>query len=484
MLASYFNAQIRPRFQLLSQDQIKQIHLASLDILERTGVRVMLQEALDLLEKAGAWVLSENMVKIPAHLVEEALRSAPSRIAIYDRNGSPAMNFEGFNTYFGPGTDTPFVMDIETGERRPTKGLDVSRVARLCDALPNIDFVASMGGVSAEECDPHLSDRLNFALMLSNTTKPILFTAWSLEGLKDIHRMASVVCGGDKEFEQKPFLIHYAEPITPLQHVAESMQKLLFCAEKRIPCAYVSAPIMGATSPATIAGTVALQNAEFLSGLVISQLKRKGTPILYGGGGTPMDMKTSVNIYGGPEAFLVHVADKEMATYYGLPDFNTGGCSDAKVLDQQAGAEASLSLIQAGMAGSSMVHDVGYLESGLTASCEMIVLSDELIDMFKHILKGVTVDAESLATDVINKVGPGGNYLQEKHTMRHFRNVWYPKLFDRANHKRWTEGGGKDLLKVLNERVKTILGEHKPEPLAENVEEAIEGILGSKINIE
>jgi trimethylamine--corrinoid protein Co-methyltransferase len=136
-----------------------------------------------------------------------------------------------------------------------------------------------------------------------------------------------------------------------------------------------------------------------------------------------MDMKTSVNIYGGPEAFLVHVADKEMATYYGLPDFNTGGCSDAKVLDQQAGAEASLSLIQAGMAGSSMVHDVGYLESGLTASCEMIVLSDELIDMFKHILKGVTVDAESLATDVINKVGPGGNYLQEKHTMRHFRRL-------------------------------------------------------------
>jgi trimethylamine--corrinoid protein Co-methyltransferase len=195
-------------------------------------------------------------------------------------------------------------------------------------------------------------------------------------------------------------------------------------------------------------------------------------------------MKTSVNIYGGPEAFLVHVANKEMATYYGLPDFNTGGCSDAKVLDPQAGAEASLSLMQAGMAGSSMVHDVGYLESGLTASCEMIVLSDELIDMIKYILKGVTVDAESLATEVINKVGPGGNFLQEEHTMQHFRNVWYPKLFDRANHKRWTEGGGKDLWKVLNERVKTILEEHKPEPLSENVREAIEGILGSKINIE
>ncbi len=482
MLASHFNAQIRPKLQLLSQDQIKQIHSASLGILERTGVRVMLPEALDLLEKAGAWVLSETMVKIPSHLVEEALRSAPSRIAVYDRNGSPAMNFEGFNTYFGPGTDTTSVMDIETGERRPAKGQDVARVARLCDALPNIDFVASMGGVSTDECDPSLSDRHNFALMLSNTTKPLLFTAWSLEGLKDIHRMASIVCGGDKALEQKPFLVHYAEPITPLQHVAESMQKLLFCAEKRIPCAYVSAPIMGATSPATIAGTIALQNAEFLSGLVIAQLKRKGAPILYGGGGTPMDMKTSVNIYCGPEAFLVHVANKEMATYYGLPDFNTGGCSDAKVLDQQAGAEASLSLMQAAMAGSSLVHDVGYLESGLTASCEMVVLADELIDMIKHILKGVTVDAESLAIDVIDKVGPGGNYLQEKHTMQHFKSVWYPGLFDRANHKRWTDSGGKDLFKVLNEKVKTVLEKHKPEPLAEKIEKAIEKILRSKID--
>jgi trimethylamine--corrinoid protein Co-methyltransferase len=224
MFANHFNAQIRPRLQLLNQDQIKQIHLASLEILERTGVQVMLPEALDLLEKAGAWILSDNMVKIPSHLVEEALRSAPSRITIYDRNGSPAMRFEGLNTHFGPGTDTTFVMDIETGERRSTKGQDVARVARLCDALPNIDFVASMGGVSPEECDPNLSDRHNFALMLNNTTKPILFTSWSLEGLKDIHRMASVVCGSKKALEQKPFLIHYAEPITPLQHAPESLQ--------------------------------------------------------------------------------------------------------------------------------------------------------------------------------------------------------------------------------------------------------------------
>ena len=483
MHMSQFNTQIRPNLQLLRQEQIKEIHLATIEVLERTGVQVMLREALDLLEKAGAWILPDNMVKIPSHLVDEALSSAPSSVSIYSRKGIPAMRFQNLNTHFGPGTDTTFVMDIETGQRRPTKGQDVVNVARLCDALPNIDFVASMGGVSPEECDQKLSDRHNFALMLNNTTKPILFTSWSLEGLKDIHQMASIVCGGQKEFEQKPFIIHYAEPITPLQHAPESLEKLLFCAEKRIPCAYVSAPIMGATSPVTIAGNITLQNAEFLSGLVIAQLKRKGAPILYGGGGTPMDMKTSVNLYSGPEAFLVHLGNKDMSTYYGLPDFNTGGCSDAKVLDQQAAAEASISLLQAGLAGSSLVHDVGYLESGLTSSCEMLVLSNEIIDMLKYILKGVPVNAETLAMDLINTVGLRGNYLKEKHTMENFKNIWYPTLFDRTNHERWKENGEKDLGSVLNKRVKTILNEHQPEGLTENLMKSVEEILGSKIKI-
>ena len=477
MINNFFTAQIRPKFQLLSDGQINRIHSASLEILERTGVRVMLPEALNLLEEAGARILSDNIVKIPSYLVEEALQTAPSRISIYDRNGRPAMNFEGLNIHFGPGTDTQFVRDIDTNRRRTATGKDVANVAILCDALPNIDFVASLGGMAAEECDPKYSDRHNFALMVSNTTKPILFTAWSLEGLKDIHRIASFICGGESDFEQNPFIVHYAEPITPLQHPPDSLEKLLFCAEKRIPCAYVSAPISGATSPATVTGTLTIQNAEFLSGLVISQLKRKGAPILYGGGGTPMDMKTAVNIYCGPEAFLIHVANKELATFYGLPDFNTGGCSDSKILDQQAGAEAVMTLMQAALTGSSMIHDVGYLESGLTASCEMLVLSDELIDMIKHILQGLIVDTENIATDIIHKVGHGGNYLQEKHTMKHFRNVWYPKLFDRGNHSRWAEAGEKDLFFVLNQRVKTILKDHQPEPLTEKVKDLIEHIL-------
>jgi len=479
---SYFLKQTRPRLQFLTDDQRQEIHMASLEVLERTGVNVMLPEAIVLLKEAGAYVIDESRVKIPSFLVEEALRSAPSRITIYDREGKPVMYLEGYNSYFGPGTDTPYVIDIESGQRRPACGDDVNQVARLCDALPNIDFVACMGGMSPDECDPKLSDRHNFYRILANTTKPILYTAWSLDGMVAIHKMAITVRSNEDDFRTKPFIIQYAEPITPLQHTSESLEKLLFCAEKGIPVAYVSAPIMGATSPVTVAGNLVLQNAEFLSGLVIAQLHRKGAPVIYGGGGTPMDMRSSVNIFNGPEPFLVHAAAKEMASFYGLPDFNTGGCSDSKVFDQQASAEAAVSLLQAAMTGSSLVHDVGYLNSGMTASLELILMADEMIDQIKHILKGIHLDSATLAVDVIAGVGPGGNYLANDHTNLNFRKIWYPRFFDRTNYDTWKAHGAKDLGSVLTKRVRSILQSHQPEPLTAENQKEIENILNSSVN--
>ena len=476
-LSKEFLVRSRPQLQLLSTDQIHQIHLSTLEVLERTGVEVLLPEAVSLLREAGADVTDEKRVRIPSYMVEDALRKAPSRITISDRNGKPAMYLEGHNSYYGPGTDTTFVMDVYSGKRRGVKGDDVDKVACICDYLRNIDFAACMGGVSANEVKPLLSDRHNFARMIYNTTKPIMFTAWSLEGLSDIYNIAVTVRGSADNFRRSPFIVQYAEPITPLQHAPESLQKLLFCAEKGIPVAYVSAPIMGATAPVTLAGTLILQNAEFLSGLVIAQLKQKGAPIIYGGGGTPMDMQSSVNIYNGPEAGLIHVADKEMASYYGLPDFNTGGCSDAKVLDQQAAMEAALSLFRAGLAGSSLIHDVGYLESGLTACWELIVLADEIIDEINYFLKGIDISEESLAVETIDKVGPGGNFLAEEHTHKHFKEIWYPRFINRNKFEHWVRDGSNPLDKVLNEKVKWILENHKPEPLSVEVKRKIDQIL-------
>jgi len=467
----------RPQLQLLSSDQIYQIHLASLEILERTGVNVLLPEAVNLLRKAGADVTDKNRVRITSCLVEEALSFAPHRITISDRNGKSTMFLEGHNSYYGTGTDVRFTLNSYSGERRDSKGEDIEKAALICDYLSNIDFVGSMGGVSVNEIDSLFSDRHNFVRMLYNTTKPLLFTSWSLTGLSDIYDMAVAVRGSAENFRRNPFIIHYAEPTTPLQHALEPLKELIFCAEKGIPLVYVSGPVAGGTAPVTLAGALALSNAEFLSGLVIAQLKHKGAPVIYGGGTGHMDMHTTVNLFAGPEFYLNHIALKEMASYYGLPDFNTGGCTDAKVLDQQVAIEASLSLLQAGLAGSNLVHDVGYMESGLTASWELIVMADEIIDEIKHFLKGIEVNKETLAVEAIDKVGPGGNFLAEKHTLRHFKEIWYPKLINRDTYGNWVRDGSRPLGKVLNEKVKWILENHKPEPLSEEVKGKIKEIL-------
>ena len=378
--------------------------------------------------------------------------------------------------HYGPGTDTQYVVDID-GNRRSAKGEDVEKAAKICDYLPYIDFVASLGGVHINEVAPNISDRYNFALMLYNTTKPLMFTAWSLEGLSDIYDMAVAVRGSEENFRKNPFIFLYAEPITPLTHPKESLEKLMFSAEKGIPIVYVCAGITGATAPATTAGALALTNAEFLSGLVISQLTRKGAPIIYGGGTTPLDMKTTVNLYSGPEFCLFHTALKEMASFYGLPDFNTAACTDSKVLDQQAAVDYTFSVIQAGFIGSSIIHDVGYMESGLSASWEGLVLADEIIDQVRHFLKGIEINKETLALDVIDQVGPGCNYLGHEHTARHFREIWYPKVSNRDNYDNWKRDGAKPLGEVLHEKVDWILKNHTPKMFNENAKAKIEEIL-------
>lgn len=466
-----------PELHLLSIDQIERIHQSSLEILERTGVDIFLPEAVNLLREGGADVRGESRVRFPSHIVEEALRLAPRSITISDRNGESAMSLEGHNSYYGTGTDTPFVIDSYSGERRHSKGDDIDKAAIICDYLPNIDFVGCMGGVSEKEADPLVSDRHNFARMIFNTTKPILFTSWSLAGLSDIYDMAIVISGSAKNFRKNPFIIQYTEPITPLQHPPESLQKMLFCAEKGIPLVYVSAPSMGSTAPITLAGATVLSNAEFLSGLVIAQLKHKGAPIIYGGASSPMDMRTGKYIYMGPECKLSHIALKEIASYYGLPNFSTGGCTDSKVLDQQAAIEASQSILLTGLTKSNLIHDVGFMESGFTACWELIVMADEIIDEVKHFLKGIYVNKETLALEDIDREGPGGNFLQADHTLKHFKEIWYPKLINRNNHDRWAQNGSKNLGNLLNEKVKWILENHKADPLTGEVKRQVERIL-------
>jgi trimethylamine--corrinoid protein Co-methyltransferase len=462
-----YTARQTPQFRMFSESQLDEFHRASLEILRRTGVNVLEEEARELLKKAGAQVDGVR-VRIPPHLVEWAVRTAPSQITLCDsRDGKPRVQLAGYKGYYGTGSDTVRVIDPYTGERRPAVKADVANVAKLCDCLPNIDFVMSMG--IAHDVTASISDLHHFEAMVHNTRKPLVCTAWSLDNLKDIVEMAEVVAGGPDALRQNPFLVVYCEPISPLQIPPEPIQKLLYLAEKGLPAIWTPGQTGGATSPVTVAGALAQGNAEALIGIVLAQLKREGAPVVYGHSRLHMDMRAALCSYGAPEFMLGMIGCHELAHYYDLPVWSYGACSDAKTFDQQAGFVGALWTLVCALSGGNLMHDVGYLEAGLTSSLEYIVASDELIGMVKRLMGGVEVSEETLAVDVIDQVGPGGQFLTDDHTLRHFREDWVPQLFDRGTYDTWVAQGSKTLGQRANDRVREILETHVPEPLPEEV---------------
>jgi len=307
MINSNYQTQVTPGIRLLSESQIDEIHSATLELLRRTGVDVLVPEVRDLLKKAGCWVDGAR-VRIPPHLIERAIRTAPSRVVLCDQNGNPAMELEGRKGYYGTGSDTPFVIDAYSGERRQAVLQDIANVAKLVDSLPNIDFLMCMG--IASDVTEELSDLYHFREMVHNTTKPIVYTAWDLPNLKAIVEMAEAVAGGTEALQRNPFMALYSEPISPLTHAEESCQKLLFLAEKGLPVVYTPGMMIGATAPVTIAGALVQANAEQLSGLLITQLVREGAPMIGAGGIIFMDMSQGLISYAAPEfrnvSFLWH----------------------------------------------------------------------------------------------------------------------------------------------------------------------------------
>lgn len=463
-------------YRLLDDAQLEEIHLAALEILRRTGVRVDEAEARRLLQEAGCTVTDGSLVRFPAAVVEQALGKAPSRIVLCDRTGEPHAFLEGHRCYFGTGSDLPNTLDLETGERRPSLLSDVGNAARLVDALPHLDFVMSMALPS--DVPPQTSDRHAFLAMVENTVKPIVFTAWDEEGVADILAMAEAVAGGPEELALRPFLLAYLEPSSPLRHSESALRKLLRMADRGLPFVYAPGPLEGATAPVTPAGSLAMACAEVLSGLVIAQLRRPGTPFVWGSGSGPLDMRTMVGVYAGPEFMLHCMAMAELAHfYYHLPVWGFAGCSDSKQPDLQAGVESALWILWAALSGANLVHDVGYIESGLTCSYEMIVIGDEVIGLVRRLLRGIEINPETLALEAIHQVGPGGNFLKSPHTARHCREVWYPRLFDRHPYVAWVESGRPDPVSRSREVAREILATHRPAPLPPDVRETLHAIV-------
>jgi trimethylamine---corrinoid protein Co-methyltransferase len=473
---SGFRSQVVPSYRLLTEEQIREIHLASLDILETVGVRVNHDEAVKMLQTAGCRVKPGNIVQIPGWLVDQCIRSAPSRITIYNRRGDEAMRLEGRKIHYGLGTDLIKTCDVRTGELRTSTLDDVKNAARVVDYCPDIDFVASFA--LPNEAQTNMMYVECFRAELENTVKPIFFTAAGREDLAVMIEIAAAAAGGEDALREKPFLINYSEPTPPLTHSFGAVSKLLLCADKRIPICYTPADVMGASAPVSIAGAIVQANAEALSGIVIHQLRGKGSPIISGFFATPMDMLSSVFVYGGPEFRLTHSAYADIYHYYGIPCWGTAGVTDSHSVDQQTAFEAALTLLMAALDGTNLIHDVGYMGAGLIGSPASIVMSNEIIGWVKRMIRGFEITPELMGLDVIRAVGPGGNYLAEEHTLKYYRSeLWRPRISNRDDPDTWLQKGGKTFGERLIEDTLAILESHVPEPLPEGVLANIDAIV-------
>jgi len=463
-----FSEMCRPRFGLLDTSQIQRLHHAALEILESVGVRVLNVRGMNLLLQSGARKIGPETVSLPSYLVEEAIASAPRNVMLYNRNQVPVMELGGRRIFFGTGTDLPKTIDLETRQIRDTRESDVVTAAILSDAMPNIDFIGSYG--LPREVPAGLHYNRCFLIETLNTVKPIFFTAESRKDLEVIYEMAKTVAGGADSLARHPFLIHYAEPVSPLTHSDEAVEKLLFCARNRIPINYTPALLAGSSGPVTLAGAVAVAVAEALSGLTLHQCAQKGSPIITGIAATLMDMQHGTVSYTAPEFRLTHSAYADLFHHYGLPIWGTAGCSDAQFPDLQAGAEYAFTLFSAALDGANLIHDCGYMGQGFIGAPEMILFADEVISYVKRYMSGFSLDEVHLAMDVIRSVGPGGHFMGEKHTLDWFqKEQWRPRFFNRENLANWTQKGEKRIEARLIEKALELRKHHRPEAVPDAV---------------
>ncbi len=464
-----------PVFRVLTDQQIEKIYFSALEVLERCGADVLQDEAIELFKKSDA-VVRGNRVRVPSSMVERAIKNYPRKITLKGRNGKRSVALQKDHVYFGTGSDLPFTYDRETGERRRTLYNDVVNAGRFVDYLSNYDFFMSHG-IVGDAPNPQTYDRHQFMAMLEGCTKPMVVTSVDGEGLEDLWKMACLFQGGEEEFRLNPMFVAYIEPISPLTNDRTAVEKLLFAAEKGIPAMYTPCPSSGATAPATIPGMLVQSLAETLLAVVLCDLKKPGMPLIMGGVTTVMDMRTTTYSYGSPELSLASAANTDISKWLGLLMFSTGGCSDSKCVDEQAASESTLSVLNAFLSGANLVHDVGYIDSGVNASLESLVMNEEIIGMVRQVGKGINTDPEHLALKLIDETGPAGEYVTKDHTYEYWKEWYFPKLQDRSDWETWCANGKKTMLDRINEETQRILDEYEPEPIDDGIRKDLKKII-------
>jgi len=444
------------QLKFLSKEDVEKIHQTSLEILGKIGMKSPSKMISDFFAEVGAEVDQKSgLIKIPEHLIKEALKKAPNRVIIYGRDPEKAIVLENKQIYFGlGGTPTPYILDHRTNEwRRPTKK-DVADATRIGEALSEMNFIMTVAG--AFDVPYQLEYVYEWEALLSNTTKPVVYSAPGLFNVDKVIQMGKAIKGNELK-KEPPFGV-YVELPSPLMFNA-SNENIFRLAENHIPIVIGQMPQLGATAPITYAGATALSNAENLAALTLAELISSGAPFVLGSYVTPLDMRTGRCAYGAPEFAMGNIVNTALAEFYDLPTFGWGGCSDSKLPDAQAGAEVMMNSLIAALSGICLIHDCGYLAGGSIGSLEMAVIANEIASMVKRIVKGFKVDEETLAFDVISKVGPGGHFLSHPHTLKHLPTLHLADLFSRESEAKWVKLGKKDVRTKAKEKVNKILSQ-------------------------
>jgi len=470
--------------KILSDADIERIHRQSLDVLEETGIEVDHEAGLNLLEQAGANVDHlTNRARIPVDLVNQCLDTAPEGLILAARNPDNDCIIEpGCRPYSRNGGGGDYTLDLETGMFRPLLKADMVDYFRLIDGLQHIDFVAPVYGRDLPVVG---RDILVMREMLANTDKHVHMRAYSKKSLEYIIEMAQIVAGGKENLNERPILSLLESPVSPLKFLDITVDALFLCGEYGIPIELCVMPISGGTGPLTLAGNTLLFNVEFLGCVVISQLAHPGAPLEYAPRPMIMDMKTGIGLTGSIEAAMMSVAGAQMADFYNVPVSLHGPWTDSLVPDGQATFESTYFTLLPAFSGAHVLAGAGMLQQGLSFSHIKLVIDDEIHSTTLRILEGFKVDEEYLGANAIARVGPGGNFLADEHTMKFLRSGerYVPNLLYRQARETWEAEGLKNFQERAKERALTILKEHQPAPLNEDVSKALDDLVSDALRL-
>jgi trimethylamine--corrinoid protein Co-methyltransferase len=456
---------MRPRFELLDPALIDRVVDEALQLLQRPGIKVEEPEAIALLVANGATADGER-VRIPESMVRRALDTAPGSFNLYDRAGAPAVRYGQGVVHFDPGSSGVQVLDPETLDTRRSQAADLARIVRVADALPAYDAVST--AIVAHDVPTEIGDLYRLFVCLVNSSKPVVTGAFTPRGSAVMIDLLALDVGGRAALAEKPRAVFDVCPSPPLTWSEFACRNVMDLARAHVPAELISMPLAGVASPVTLIGSIVQHAAETLAGIVLHQLAEAGSPIVWGGAPTIVDMRSGSTPMGAIETAMIDAGYAAVGKSLGMPCHAYLGATDAKVIDAQAGLESGMTALIGGLAGIDMISGAGMLDFLLAQSAEKLVIDADMIGMVQRLLRGIGTPTETLATGFFEQAGPEGRFLELQDTRKLFRAEQFlpSRVIDRNSRRAWLDAGGLDAYGRAHERVEEIMASHVVPSLA------------------